>query len=239
MNLPLLKQSIKANLFLWGGVTAIMNIILAQLLMMDMAEMIPTMYYGMLCLTLVSLYIVITANNLLAGQVDRGSMAYILSTPIRRSTVAITQMAYMIGSLAVTFATTTITFLIANNLSDAGMDTNTIIYLNIGAFVAALALSGICFLSSGVFNLSKYSIGTGGMIVVAFLLLALIGSFSNYGVSADLDIFNNLTIISLYDIQEILQGSNDWIPKLAVLGLIAAGTYGIGSVAFVRKDLPL
>lgn len=238
MNLPLLKQSIKANFSLWAIVTVIMNVILAQLLLMDMADLVPTMYYNMLCLTMLSLYIVITGNKLLAGQVDRGSMAYILSTPIKRSTVVITQLSYFVGSLIVTFASLTLNFLACNQLIDGSLTSEAILHLNIGALMAALALSGICFMTSGIFNLSKYSIGTGGMIVVAFLLLALIGSFSNYGVEG-LDIFKNLTILSLFNISDILANNNDWIYQAAILGGIATLTSGIGAVTFTKKDLPL
>lgn len=241
MSLPLLKQSIKANIALWGVVTVIMNAILAQLLLMKgMAEMVPTLYYGMLCMMIVSLFIVITTNKLLAGQVDRGSMAYILSTPIRRSTVITTQLVYLIGSLFVTFGSLTVNFLICNTtLADKLAYANdTIVYINLGAFLVALALSGICFAASGIFNLSKYSIGTGGMIVVVFLMLALIGSFSTFGVSG-LDVFKNLTIISLFNVADIIANAHNWVAHLAVLGGIAAITYAIGGIWFTKKDLPL
>ena len=241
MSLPLLKQSLKANFSLWAVVTVILNLILAQLLLMKgMSIMVPTVYYGMLCLIICSLYIVITTNKLLAGQVDRGSMAYILASPIRRSTVAITQLVYLIGSLVVTFGLLTVNFLLCNTtLSDKlTFTTETAIYLNVGALMVALALAGICFMTSGIFNLSKYSIGTGGMIVVAFLLLALIGSFSAYG-APDLDVFKNLTIVSLYNIPDIIANVHHWAAQLVVLGGIAFVTFSVGSVWFTKKDLPL
>ena len=241
MNFPLLKQSIKANAAIWGVVTIIMNVILAQLLLMEgMAIMVPTLYYGILCFALIALYIVITTNNLIAGQVDRRSMAYILSTPIRRSTVVVTQIVYLVGSLFITFASLAIYFLFCNQNLDASIAYayDKIILINLGAFFVALALSGICFLTSGIFNLSKYSIGTGGMIVVTFLLLSLIGSFSDFGVSG-LDVFRNLTIISLFNIPDIIANTNNWVIHLAILGVIAVATYGVGGIWFTKKDLPL
>jgi ABC-2 type transport system permease protein len=167
-------------------------------------------------------------------------MAYILSTPIRRSTVITTQLVYLIGSLFVTFGSLAVNFLICNTtLADKLAYANdTIVYINLGAFLVALALSGICFAASGIFNLSKYSIGTGGMIVVAFLMLALIGSFSTFGVSG-LDVFKNLTIISLFNVADIIANAHHWVAHLAVLGGIAAVTYAIGGIWFTKKDLPL
>ncbi|MFC4770554.1 ABC transporter permease subunit [Enterococcus hermanniensis] len=241
MSFPLLKQSIKANISLWGIVTVIMNVILAQLLLMDgMSQLVPTMYYGMLCLMMCALYIVIATNNLLAGQVDRGSMAYILSTPIKRSKVVITQLIYLAGSLFVTFSLLTINFLLCNQTlsAQASFATDTIVYMNLGALLVALALSSICFMTSGIFNLSKYSIGSGGMIVVAFLLLALIGSFSNYGVTG-LDVFKDLTIVSLYNIGDIIADKGQWVAQLSILGIIAIIGYSVGGIWFTKKDLPL
>ncbi|OAV63677.1 hypothetical protein Barb6_03615 [Bacteroidales bacterium Barb6] len=49
---------------------------------------IMNMIYTQIGILIVVIYIVITANALVASQVDRGSMAYTLSTPIKRSTVA-------------------------------------------------------------------------------------------------------------------------------------------------------
>ena len=46
-------------------------------------------------------------NKLIASQVDRGSMAYVLSTPIKRSTVVITQN-FMVSSLILMFTIQTV-----------------------------------------------------------------------------------------------------------------------------------
>lgn len=243
MSLSLLKQTVKANGSLWAIVTVVMNIILGQLLLMgdETAELVPILYYGMLCFAICALYIVITTNKLIAGQVDKGSMAYILSTPIKRSTVVLTQMFYLVSSLVLMFGSLMINFMICNQIADNAAvvySNESIFYINAGAFLVALALSGICFMTSGIFNLSKYSTGIGGMIVVTFLLLSLVGSFSNFGVEG-LDVFKNLTIISLYNIQDILADANNWVAHLSVLGGISIVTYATGSIWFTRKDLPL
>jgi ABC-2 type transport system permease protein len=239
MSFPLLKQTFKSNFAVWGLVTLVMNVILAQLIMMKQTQaLVGPMYFGMLASTMVALFVVISGNKLLAGQVDQGSMAYILTAPIRRTTVAITQLVYMVGSLAVTYGAMAGVSVIANNIADAGFKTQTLINLNFGAFMVALAFAGIMFAASGIFNLSKYAFGTGGLLVILFILLAIVGSFADYGV-AGLEDVQHLTIVSLFDYKNILVAGSKWLPKLAALGGIAAVTFGVGTTAFAKKDLPL
>lgn len=60
-------------------------------------------YYKMVAVLLGMVYVIITSTNLVVDEVDSGSMAYTLSTPVRRSTVVITKMIYMIGSVVLMF----------------------------------------------------------------------------------------------------------------------------------------
>ena len=66
---------------------------------MDIDKFIQDMYYTMAGVMLAMIYVIVTANKLVAAQVDRGSMAYVLSTPTKRSTVMWTQMLFMVLSL--------------------------------------------------------------------------------------------------------------------------------------------
>ncbi|MFD0898681.1 hypothetical protein [Loigolactobacillus binensis] len=239
MSFPLLKQTFKANFAVWSLVTLVMNAILAQLILMKQtATMVGPMYYGMLASTIIALFVVICGDKVLVGQVDQGSMAYILTAPIKRTTVALTQMGYLIGSLIVTFGLMVGTSLLANNIADAGFKSQVLIDLNLGAFMVALAFAGIVFAASGIFNLSKFALGTGGLLVILFILLAIIGSFADYGVKA-LDTVQDLTIVSLFDYKNIMIEGSQWLPKLAVLGGIAVATFGVGTAFFAKKDLPL
>jgi ABC-2 type transport system permease protein len=61
--------------------------------------MLSNSFYGMNGILLPLVFIIMTANSLIASQVDRGSMAYTLSTPIKRIKVVSTQALYMIVSV--------------------------------------------------------------------------------------------------------------------------------------------
>lgn len=239
MNLPLLKQTFRSNLANWGLTTLIMNLLLGQMITMEATRtLLGPMFYGMLVPALISIFIITVGNKLLAGQVDRGSMAYILTAPIKRITVTMTQMIYMIGSLAVTFGLMTATAIATNGLVDAGINNHVLVYLNLGAFALSFAFAGIMFAASGICNLSKRALGTGGMLILAFLLLAIIGSFANYGVSG-LETVQHLTIVSLFDYKNILIQGDKWLPELGILAAIRVAAFAAGSTVFTKKDLPL
>ena len=90
-----------------------------------------------------------TANSLIASQVDRGSMAYLLSTPTKRSTVVRTQALYLITSLIMMFVIVTGVGLAAIQIFQGNVDINIsdFIMLNVGLFLLMFATSGISFFS--------------------------------------------------------------------------------------------
>ncbi|MCL2172581.1 MAG: ABC transporter permease [Candidatus Bathyarchaeota archaeon] len=66
-------------------------------------NMLSGTFYGMLAIVLPVIFVVLTANGLIAAQVDKGSMAYTLSTPIKRRTVAATKATYLITAVLCMF----------------------------------------------------------------------------------------------------------------------------------------
>jgi ABC-2 type transport system permease protein len=148
---PILKQTLKGNYKLWLIFTAILCVMSAVTIsvfdpkmissMMEMFKDLPIaesfgdqlsgftsllgmlsqQFYGMLAVILPMIFIIITANSLIASQVDRGSMAYLLSTPTKRSTVVRTQAAYLIGSVFCMFLVVTIVGLSSVQLVHKGL----------------------------------------------------------------------------------------------------------------------
>lgn len=60
-------------------------------------------YYTVICVLLCMVYVIITSSNLIVSEVDSGSMAYTLSTPIPRRKVVLTKMLYMVTSVVAMF----------------------------------------------------------------------------------------------------------------------------------------
>lgn len=207
---------------------------------------IGSIFYKIAGLLLPIVYVITTANNLIAGQVDSGSMAYVLSTPTKRRKVTFTQMFYLVGSLIAMYLVIGGVGFIAAALSrDNGFSISnfTLFKLNIGALVTMIAISGVCFLASSWFNRSKHSMGIGGGISMFFLVSTILGLFGSGTVPQAMRIeamnsFNYTTIISLFDTEAILDGGSSIYGILILLG-IALITYTIGILKFEKKDLPL
>ena len=125
---PIFKQSVRSNGALWLVITLVASALFSNFIIrFDPADfgalssaaegtafgsvlsgfgtILGTLetFYKMIAIMLGLVYIIFSANNLVVNEVDSGSMAYTLSTPIRRSTVIFTKMAYMIGSIVLMF----------------------------------------------------------------------------------------------------------------------------------------
>ena len=217
---------------------------------MDPASMMNQMYYTAMGLLPIFILIVILANSLIADQVDRGSMAYVLSTPTKRSAVAVTQTVFLlveplliIGVVGATRIGTS--FLFYDEVNVAGM-----VALFIGMYILVEAVCGLCYMGSCLFSQSKKSMAFGGGLAVWFFLASMIGLFGsenmvNTGMGVEeLSIFNKLTLVGLYDVDALATigtGSVDtaFVWKLLVLVAVAVVSYAVGAVRFSKKDLPL
>ena len=208
---------------------------------------IGSIFYRIAGILLPMVFVIMVANGLLAGQVDSGSMAYVLSTPTKRRTVACTQMAYLMLSLLAMFLLVTVTSVISiwvvggNNFA---INFAEICLFNLGAFLTMFAFAGYCFMCSAIFNRSKYSMSIGGGLSIFMLVCTILGLFgSNVVPSAmridAMNVFNYFSIISLFDTVSILNGTISFAWKFAILAGIAIVTFIIGVFRFEKKDLPL
>lgn len=214
---------------------------------MDMyGILIGSIFYKMAGLLLPIIYMIMAANALIAGQVDSGSMAYVLATSVKRRTVTFTQSLYLVGSLLLMFILTSITSVVCLDLVDVttNLTWKMLLRMNLGAFLVMFALSGICFLSSCWFNRSKNAMAIGGGLSMFFLVATMLGLFGSSILPSiirmeALDYFNYVSVITLFDPISILNGTNAYIPKFLILVAIGIVCYIIGSVHFRKKDLPL
>ncbi|MDR1565459.1 MAG: ABC transporter permease subunit [Oscillospiraceae bacterium] len=89
--------------------------------MTSLLGMLGQSFYGMQGVILALIFVIMTANTLVASQVDRGSMAYLLSTPIKRTKVVRTQAMYLITSVFAMFLVITIVGLSTVQLAHHGL----------------------------------------------------------------------------------------------------------------------
>ena len=217
---------------------------------MDTGSMINQMYYTVTGLLPILIYVVIVANGLIVTQVDQGSMAYVLSTPTKRSAIVITQAVFMIIVPFLMLGIVCASRILSNQVIYGDPDVEKTILLYLGMYILIEAISGICYMGSCIFNYSRKATAFGGGLTVWFFLASLLGMFGaedmvNMGGGVEeLGIFNKMTLIGLYDINAIATIVTDevdysFVWKLGVLAAVAAVTYIIGAVRFQKKDLPL
>ena len=207
---------------------------------------VGSIFYKLAGLLLPIIYMIMASNNLISGQVDSGSMAYVLSTSIKRKTVAFTQAVYLVGSLFAMFLLTTATGCVCLAIvgTDIGLTYGKLLLLNLGAFLVLFALSGLNFFTSCYFDRSKRSMAIGGGLSIFALVAAMLGLFGSPVIPKvvrldSLNYFNYTTIISMFDVVSIMDGTTVFIWKFAILA--ALGLIGLiaGSLKFTKKDLPL
>ncbi len=215
---------------------------------MDMYSLIiGSIFYKIAGLLLPMVFVIMTANSLIASQVDSGSMAYVLSTPTKRRTVAITQLAYLLLSLFAMFALLTIVSVISVWISGGNsfaINYGEILLLNAGAYLTMFAIAGFCFMCSAIFNRTKYSLSIGGGLTIFALVCTILGLFGSTVVPSamrisQMNFFNYLSIITLFDVVSILGGTMSYLWKFAILLGIGIITIIIGIFRFDKKDLPL
>lgn len=217
---------------------------------MDTTAMLNQMHYTVIGLLPVFLFLVITANSLVAEQVDRGSMAYVLSTPTKRSAIAFTQAVYLLAAPLLIIAATCCVKIATTIAFFDEVNVSAILMSYVGMYLLVEAVAAICYFGSCIFNLGKHSMAFGGGLAVWFFLASLLGVFGsenmvNAGMGvAELGVFNKLTLVGLFDIQAIEtigtgEVNTAFVWKLAVLAVIAIAFYTAGALRFQKKDLPL
>ena len=214
---------------------------------MDLFSLVVgSIFYKLAGLLLPIIYLIMASNNLIAGQVDSGSMAYVLSTSTKRKSVAFTQAVYLIGSLFSIIFLTAITGCVCLSIVKAEVELTyaKLILINLGAFLVLFALSGLCYFTSCTFDRSKRAMAIGGGLSIFALVAAMLGLFGSQVIPQvvrldSLNYFNYVTIISLFDVVSILEGTTAFIWKFAILFALGIVGYAAGAVRFCKKDLPL
>jgi len=200
----------------------------------SLISFIANQYFGMMALIFPMIYVIIIGNKLIAGQVDKGSMAYNLSTPITRTQITVTSALYLTLSLAFMFiSVAAVGSLVAAIVQPGILDYGNFLILTLGCFLLQFAISGIAFFASCLFNNSGKSLTIGAGLPIAFFAFHLLS-----GMSDKLEFLKYFTLITLFDSNAILDGSG-YTPQLIILVAIGVILYLVGIKLFKEKDLPL
>lgn len=191
--------------------------------------------YGFLMLLFPLIYIILTANRLVARHVDHGSMACLLSTPVSRKKVIRTQMLYLTLSILLLILLTT---LLAAALSEAMfpglLDYTLFFQMNLGLFLLHFAIGSISFLASCMFNDTRNALALGAGLPVFFFLARTLGN-----VGEPVAFLKYVSLFSLFDPHGILAGAPGVLLQFLALALLGLVLHVAALYLFHRRDLPL
>ena len=232
----------------------------------DLNSILSDLVYKIVGVLLPMIYVMVTANNLIVNQVNSGSMAYVLSTPTSRKKVIFTSYLFLFASLFVMYAAITGTALLSEAIAglmriaaggERNMNALRTLLLCFSSFSALFAISGVCFGASTFFNKSRNAVAIGGGVCVICFICCIMGLFGNkvfvsvgIGVEA-MNVFNYASLFTLIDTESVKEfayavyGNPDasmsfsWIWEVAVLWGIGIVFTVLGSIRFLKKDLPL
>ncbi|MBN1776563.1 MAG: ABC transporter permease [Clostridiales bacterium] len=189
--------------------------------------------YGFILIIFPMIFSIIRGNGLVARYVDRGSMASLLAAPVKRRTVAVTQMAVLITGIVwlVVYASALELVTIAAHAPEQA-DTATLLKLNFGLLSLHLFIGGICFLASCLFSESRYSLALGAGLPGLMYILQLLSQAGD-----QTEGFKYATFFTLFDSDAIAAGQAGAMGGVWVLLGGAVILYAAAVVIFTKRDL--
>ncbi|MDR0462897.1 MAG: hypothetical protein LBG64_01600 [Pseudomonadales bacterium] len=199
-----------------------------------LVEFLANMYYGLLIFAFPMIYYIGVANKLVAKNVDSGSMAYLLQTPLSRSKVIFTQGIFLLTSILAMFVVLYVAaMLMSADMFPGMLDISAFTTLHFSTFLLTSTLAMSCFFYSCYFDDSKLSLAFGAALPVGSLLFNMLGGISDQAV-----FFRDLSIFNKMDAPAIAAHGNPTMINLVFAGATIVLFY-FSIKVFKRKKLPL
>lgn len=189
--------------------------------------------YGFILLIFPMVFCILRGNALIAKYVDKGSMVSLVAAPIKRRTIASTQMAVLISGVLILILYSTIVELICAGSSFPGeLNIAELFILNVGLLCLHLLIGGICFLSSCIFSDTKYSVAFGAGVPAFMYVLQMLANVGSAAKKA-----KYFTFFTLFNPDGIIAGESSATVGAFMLFIGAVVLYVLGIMIFDRKDL--
>ena len=190
--------------------------------------------YGIVLGVLLPVWSILALSGTLAGEADRGSLELLATTGVTRRRLALGKLgAHLLGVLIAVAVLAIVVWLCGVVFATLPGDA-----IPFEAAVGYAALTAALMLAPGAIAFACAPIlGRGAAAgVAAFVMVA---AYLVNGFHASVDVFETLRPLSWFgwtanDIP--LAGQYDWAP-VAGLGLLAAGLFAVGVLAFERRDI--
>jgi len=189
--------------------------------------------YGFLLLVLPLLFIIIATNRLVASYVDKKSMGILLSAPVERKNLILTQIFVLIFYVLIMVLYIFILELLVIAIKiPSELDFKVLVTVNFGLFCMLFCLSGVCMVFSCCCSENKLALGFGAGLP---LLMYLFKMLSNMEGKAK--VFKYFTLFSLFNPNELVTFSFTKTIPISILLLTGIGLFIISIFVFNKKDL--
>ncbi len=192
---------------------------------------ISSQCFGQVWLFVMGMYTIGTADALIAKLVDQGTMAYLLSAPVGRLELLLTQVAVLVSGLALLMVLTELGIWGEMALFDIPIDVWPYFRLGILGFALFLAVGAYSLLFSALFKLEEHAILSSIGVTFVFYALDVLS-----GLNDRFSWAKNLTLFGWVRPQEVLEGE---LPTNQTVTLLALSAIFITIAGFIfeKKDL--
>ncbi len=183
----------------------------------DLTTYLANYLFGFIYLMFPMLFVLFIATKLIGKPIDSGSMVYLVATPLRRSTIAITQILFLFDALFFVFAVNFIATYAVSEIRFPGMlDVAGYLILNVITYLVIGLLASIVFFMSVL----PIDYGKAQGIAISFSVYAFIAN-ALYKLSDSLSFLQYTTIFRFIDIEQALQSdATIWL----TIGIVSALT---------------
>ena len=243
------KHALKSNYFLWLIVTLTTTIFLSATIFAvesltsdgaslpgadgNIFSLLNQTFFSMIGILLPLIYIVVVSNKVISKEVDNGSMAFTMTSPVGRTRLIFSRLLFLFISIVTMFTIITIGGLAAASTLSINFDSGTMLKLMLNLLFLELSFAGITILMSSIFNKSSLSLGLGAGLTLGMFLVSTIASLAT-----DLEPLKYLSLVQFYDVNGIINNSENQI-NIIILVVVFTTLSFIGIQVFRKKNLPL
>ncbi|MGH1143314.1 ABC transporter permease [Bacillus cereus] len=193
-------------------------------------------YYGLIFVLLLMVYSIIASTQLVARLVDKGAMAYLVATPVSRAKIILTQASVLILGLLTIVIFTYVGGLIGAEwfIEKSDLDKELFLKMNLVGGLLFLVVCAYSFFFSCLFNDEKKAMSISAGVTVLFYGLDMLGKLSD-----KFEWMRNISLFNLFQPQEIISGDYDVVPTSIGLLVSAIVIFGLSTLVFKKRDLPL
>jgi len=200
-------------LFILPAVLLALSVLLA-LTVDDTADFSSALLQMFGLAVIVPLVSLLAATGALASEIDDGSIVYLLSKPIKRSTIILTKT---LVAIAVIFALGAVPMVLAGLILDSG-DPQTALAFGIGSLVAGIAYTGI-FIALSVISGNAVTIG----LIYALLWEGVMGQYVDGAKALSIQQWSLAVIQKLTDDPNVESAVKLPIASILLLAVVVIG----------------